>query len=320
MKIKRWIIFLLLLLFALPSFADVGGYVDYDYPSGGNYDYFDDYDYNYDSWSTGGNYRYGGYGFDPFGGGFMLGRGLGISPVILIVIFIVVRMIMASNRSRSRQQRRFPQNQGPVVMKRQGQTRPQEQTVQKRPETLNALREADPNFSQTTFLARVANMFVQLQQAWMDKDWKRARPFEHDQIFHLHAQQLQQFIDKGETNRIEDIVVLNTDIESYEVDGPYEYLNTIIEARFRDYVVDDESGDVIRGDKDTPVTMTYRWKLMRKRGTQSKDTDIHVTQCPNCGASLSIGQNGVCSYCGSEVTTGNHDWVLAGIERIRQTR
>lgn len=326
MKPFKILLLVLLIAIAIPVVADVGGYVDYDYPSGSDFNY--DYDdYNYDSWSTGNDY---GFGIDPYTTSYF-GRALGFSPVTIIILIIVLRFVIprlmgrgSGNRRGSSTYRRqsFPTNNGPVikngpVMKNDASVNQKAQTNIQR-DTLNALRESDPSFSELTFLGRVSNMFVQLQHAWMDKDWKQARPYEHDQIFHLHAKQLEQFIEKEETNMIEDITVLNTEIESYETDGPYEYLNTIIEARFRDYVIDDTTGQVIRGDKNRTVTMTYRWKLMRKRGTQTKETETTVTQCPNCGANLSIGQNGVCEYCGSEVTTGNHDWVLVQIERINQ--
>lgn len=294
---KRILMVLALVLALVPMLvmADVGGNVDYDF--GGD--------------SFGGDWGggdWGGGGFNPFTM-FYLGNAFGLSPLMMIAlvgVFFFLRSRSGQNRSNA------GRRQAPAA------PRTAAAPVARNDQSLEQLRAADPNFSKNAFLSRVANMFLQLQTAWTEKDWKRVRPFEHDQIFHMHNEQLNRFIENGETNVIEDIAILDTALESYEQDGPFEYLNTIIRARFKDYIVDDASGNVIKGFKDHPVTMTYRWKLMRSRGTKTEHKDAKVTQCPNCGANLSVAQNGICEYCGSEVTLGNHDWVLTQIVPLRQ--
>lgn len=294
MRQRKKILFLVVIAILLVSvpfavFADVGGNVDYSPPS------------------RDGNPG-GGFGFDPFTM-FYLGNALNLSPGAMIAIVIVFMVL--KNRSGRRPSYH---SQEPVAMRSE---MPPVQIDQK---SLDELRASDPSFSKNAFLSKVSNMFVQLQRAWSDKDWKRVRPFEHDQIFHMHNEQLNRFIEDNQTNRVEEINVMDAELESYEKDGPYEYLNAIIKARFKDYIVDDDSGKVIKGFKDHPVVMTYRWKLMRRQGTLTPDKDINVTQCPNCGANLSIGQNGICEYCGSEVTKGTYDWVLTQIQTLRQER
>ncbi len=293
MKKHQWLLLLVLLaLLSIPFLvsADVGGNVDYDLPGG-------------DDWGGGWG---GDMGFDPFSM-FYFGRAFGLSPVwmigILVVLFLLKRRGVIQTGSRQRAPVKNPRPVAPI--------RTDEASLER-------LRLADPNFSKNVFLSRVSNMFLQLQAAWTDKDWKRVRPFEHDQIFHMHNQQLDRFIAMEQTNVIEDIAILDTTLESYEQDGPFEYLNVIIKARFKDYIIEDKTRRVIKGFKEHPVVMTYRWKLMRSRGTETEHRDTMVTQCPNCGANLSIGQNGVCEYCGSEVTLGKHDWVLTQIVPLRQ--
>ena len=41
---------------------------------------------------------------------------------------------------------------------------------------------------------------------------------------------------------------------------------------------------------------------------------MSTTNCPNCGAPTQITSAGQCEYCGSVITTGEHDWVLSGLE------
>ncbi|MFV1140583.1 hypothetical protein QMK87_28970, partial [Klebsiella pneumoniae] len=108
-------------------------------------------------------------------------------------------------------------------------------------------------------------------------------------------------------------------IESYEEDEENSYLNAIIIARYCDYVIEDESGRVIKGKKGHRYIMTYRMQFMRKLDAKTENqTQTKATQCPNCGAPLAINQNGICEYCGAEVTTGANQWVLSALQPLQQ--
>ena len=184
---------------------------------------------------------------------------------------------------------------------------------------LTLLLQRDPNFSKSNFLARVSDIFVTLQDAWMKKDWKSIRAFETNQLFHQHEQQLQQFIEKGQTNVVEDISVLETWIAEYQEDAQHQILTAVLRARYRDYLINDENGKVLKGNPKKRYIMTYRMEFLRKVDAKTEDTNVTAaTQCPNCGANLSINQNGICEYCGSEVTTGATDWVLNRLTPLRQ--
>lgn len=184
---------------------------------------------------------------------------------------------------------------------------------------LEQLMTRDPNFSKEIFLSRVATVFVTLQDAWTNKDWQAIRPFESDQLFEMHNNQLKQFIDAGQTNKVEDVTVLSTAVESYQEDANHQFLNAIIRARYHDYLVDDKSGRVIKGDPSVLYMMTYRMVFSRELNASTKsDASTSVVSCPNCGAQLSINQHGICEYCGSSVTTGAMQWVLVRLEPIEQ--
>lgn len=187
-----------------------------------------------------------------------------------------------------------------------------------RKDTLSALIAKDPAFSEQMIVSKVNNMFMRLQLAWMNKKWEEARPFENDALFNTHKMQLDQYTANKRTNRIEDIAILNTDVLRYYEAGEFEYLDVFIKARFIDYVIEDETGKLIKGDKFRPVHMTYVWKLVRKQGVATNNEHVEATACPNCGANISINQAGRCEYCDSIVTKGDFDWVLSEIEVDRR--
>lgn len=300
------LVLLVLALVPFSSRADVGGGVDWGTNNWGGHDW-GGHDWGGNNW--GGNDWGGGSDFGNVTGAFnpfFLFYAFNnpwlilIINVILIIRFLIWRKMRRNNQNRS-----------------QSYADPSFSTASD--QNLQTLLDRDPHFSKQQFLLHVSDVFVALQQAWTAKDWRTIRAFESNNLYDQHARQLQQYIDKKQTNVVEDISVLETRIESYEEDEENSYLNAIIRARYCDYVIEDESGRVIKGKKGHRYIMTYRMQFMRKLDAKTENqTQTKATQCPNCGAPLAINQNGICEYCGAEVTTGANQWVLSALQPLEQ--
>ncbi|MGE7119642.1 SPFH domain-containing protein [Peribacillus sp. NPDC046944] len=185
---------------------------------------------------------------------------------------------------------------------------------------LAGLKSKDPLFHDEVFLSKINNMFLQLQQAWMEKQWNSIRPFETDPLFNMHNRQLQSYIDQHKTNVVENIAILESKIVRYENDGSNDELDVYIKARMNDYVIDDHTKKVLKGNPDRDIHMSYIWTLIRKETvlTETQKEKYDVTQCPNCGANVSINASGQCEYCDSVISSGEYDWVLSKIKVISQ--
>ncbi len=188
------------------------------------------------------------------------------------------------------------------------------------PANLERLKARDPLFSDEVFLSKVNNMFIQLQQAWMDKQWNSIRPFETDALFNMHHKQLNAYIEQQRTNVVENIAILDSTIVRYEHDGAHDELAVMIRARLNDYVIDDHTKKIIKGNPNRDIYMTYIWTLIRKDTVLTKNDleQYEVTQCPNCGANVSINASGQCEYCESIISSGDYDWVLSKIKVVNQ--
>ena len=180
------------------------------------------------------------------------------------------------------------------------------------------IRQVDPMFSEDNFLSWTKEVFIKLQNAWTKKDWKIIRPFESNELFEQHNSQLQEFIDKGRTNIVERVNVTNATLYSFKQDGDKETLKVTLKAVMRDYIIDDQSKKVLEGNPNIDQYMTYRLTFIRKAGVKTKQgtSNKSTTNCPNCGAPTQITSAGQCEYCGSVITTGEHDWVLANLEGV----
>ena len=153
----------------------------------------------------------------------------------------------------------------------------------------------------------------------MDKKWEEIRPFESNELFEQHRQQLQYLIDNNQTNMMEKICVRYTCLNSFRQDGDKEIITMTLKSAMKDYTIDDKTKKVVQGNKNEDVYMVYTLTFMRKAGLKTKaGTDkVNTTNCPNCGAPTDITSSGKCKYCGSVITTGEHDWVLSGLEGTR---
>ncbi|MCI9015707.1 MAG: Tim44 domain-containing protein [Clostridia bacterium] len=185
-------------------------------------------------------------------------------------------------------------------------------------EIAEEIKQIDPNFSEQKFLAWAKEVFIKLQKAWTKRDWSEVRPFESDELFEQHSAQLQEYIDSHKINIIERISVSYAELHDFLIDGDKEILSITLKAVMIDYIIDEKTKEVLMGNKVEDKYMTYRLVFARKIGRKTKEgtNDINTTNCPNCGAPTEITSSGKCQYCGSIITTGEHDWVLTSLESI----
>lgn len=181
------------------------------------------------------------------------------------------------------------------------------------------IRQIDPNFSSDAFLGWVREVFLKIQQAWTDRDWKVIRPFESNELFATHNAQLNEYIKNHKINVIEKINISNATLKEFRQDGDKEVLIVELHAIMRDYVIDEKTRNVLESDPNRDYHMKYLMTFNRKLGvkTQSGTSNKSTTNCPNCGAPTEITSSGQCEYCDSVITTGEHDWVLSDIHSIK---
>ena len=181
------------------------------------------------------------------------------------------------------------------------------------------IRKIDPNFSEDKFIGWAREVFVKIQQAWSDRDWKLIRPFESETLFSQHSAQLNEYIKNNKINKIEKINVNYCTLRDFRVDGDKEVLTVELHAIMRDYVVDATTNKVLESDPNKDWHMNYLMTFNRKVGVKTEKgvSNKSTTNCPNCGAPTEITSAGQCEYCKSVITTGEHDWVLSDITSIR---
>ena len=252
---------------------------DNDYDSGNSYDWDDDDDYH------------------SSGGGGLNGFALAVGA---IAVFTVMGMSSASKKNKN-----------------------EHHTYTLKPE--NDLRsiyeylDIDPDFSKPDFIEKVSNLYVRFQNEWQNKNIEPLRPYMTSAMFAQMDRQLDKYRQNNQTNHVERIAVLNTEILGWRQEGGLDEIVIQLDTRIVDYVTDDNTGAIVRGDNTHEKFMTYEWTLVRTTGvTTSKSTGTTSQTCPYCGAHIDINQNTVCEYCGSVLTTDTFDWAVSSIKGISQ--
>lgn len=169
----------------------------------------------------------------------------------------------------------------------------------------------DPDFSAESFKTFASEVYLALQEAWEERDWKKVRPFESNALFNVHNRQLQEYIDQHKTNHLDMQNVREVTIAEFRKDGAHEVLVVRLEASLIDYVSDDETGRVLEGSKTKYQHRFYYLEFIRTAGVKTQvQGERTVTNCPNCGAPTEVTSSGECAYCHSIITNGDFGWVL----------
>ncbi|MDH6368122.1 MULTISPECIES: TIM44-like domain-containing protein [unclassified Breznakia] len=179
-------------------------------------------------------------------------------------------------------------------------------------QTIQDIQASDPEFSADEFKTWVATLYITLQEAWEAKNWHTVRPFESNALFNMHNKQMEEYIEKKITNKLDDQDVKSVTLASYRIDGDHEVLTVQVHASCTDYMVDDQSGNIISGDPNKVFDRKYRFEFIRKIGVKTSATadGLVPNQCPNCGAPIKVNSSGECEYCNSIITKGDYGWVL----------
>ena len=281
---------------ASPRRADFGDFSgDSDFGDSGGWDSGGD---SWDSggWDSdsGGSYSGGGYSDDGDTCGILFS-------IIIIAAFILLIVYFSPSNQKSLEQMANPS------------------TPARKLRPVNEYLSVDPSFSEEQFRDKVSNLYVQFQNAWQKKDLSSLRPYLTDTYFAQMDNQLNRYRQNRQTNMVERIAVLSTNLLGWTQDAGFDEMVVRLETRIVDYVVDDATGNIVRGSRTAEKFMTYEWTLIRKNGVvTSRSTGMTSHVCPYCGANVNINQSALCEYCGSVLTTDEFDWAVSNIKALAQ--
>ncbi|MHB1845707.1 MAG: Tim44 domain-containing protein [Deltaproteobacteria bacterium] len=177
---------------------------------------------------------------------------------------------------------------------------------------LAELEARDPAFGFPVLQQRVERVFVALQRAWSELDWKGARPYVSDRLFENEAAFLERYQREGLRDILERQQLVRCELCDIESDPHYDQARVRILGKGIDCVVD-RDGTVLSGSRHSETTYAEYWTFIRGRSLEA--CAAAQKRCPNCGADLDINMGGSCPSCHVQVTAASFDWVLSAIRQ-----
>lgn len=192
----------------------------------------------------------------------------------------------------------------------------EKETIRDESKIYNLIKNHDFNFSGEDMKQKAVECFLLFKRVWSQKDILKFRPFETDTLFNIHKHQVDECINNNTTQYSKEIKILSTEVINYIDDGDYEILGIKLDTISKDYTLNDLTGKIVKGNKHQENYICYYMEFIRKKGiVTQKGKEILFTNCPNCGATMTISNNGECEYCHTYITNGKFSWVLNEITR-----
>ena len=187
--------------------------------------------------------------------------------------------------------------------------------------SIAGIQAIDDFFDETRFLLFAKNVFIKLQSAWSKFDLDTIKSLETNKLFEEHKEVLNRLQENKQVNVIEQVFVHSANIISFEQDTKKYYINVLINASMIEYLMNEETKEILQGDAEFKINVTYKMKFERKKGVKTqkdiekkkKNIKVEGKKCPNCGAPLDKKLYGWCEYC-MGVNKGRKSWILNKIE------
>ena len=177
--------------------------------------------------------------------------------------------------------------------------------VTNNPQAINEIKKHLPDFDVNKFLSNGYNIYMRIEEAWMNFELDKVRDCITDEMFNMYESQLTSMEMKGEQNIMKDFKLLNSAITNANVQNDMLQVTTRYVIEFYDYIIKKDTKQVVRGNSNRKIRMVYEMTFIEKLEKTKLD------KCPNCGAPIKVNSAGICEYCNSKIVDDNTEWVMS---------
>lgn len=218
--------------------------------------------------------------------------GNGISALISMIFFVIFMIVifMAISSANKNKGTLNNSNRIPVTNNEQA---------------INEIKKHLPDFDVNKFLSNGFNIYMRIEDAWMNFELDKVRDIITDEMFNMYESQLTSMEMKGEQNIMKDFKLLNSAITNASLQNNMLQVTTRYVIEFYDYIIKKDTKQVIRGNSNRKIRMVYEMTFIEKLEKTKLD------KCPNCGAKVDMNSSGICEYCNSKIVDDNTEWVMS---------
>ena len=259
---------------------------DSDYDSGGGWSSSD----SGGSWDSSDSWSSSGYDYDSYSGG---SGGEVFTMLVFAVIIVIIILAVNSNKY----------NEPPDVYSYESKTKSE---IRRQDISQADVKAILPDEDLGSLKHMAFGKFVEIQKAWMDFNYDMLRVLCTDELYNTYKTQLETLQIKNGKNIMtqfdqEEIRIIDVTEENDMVT-----VRVYLRVTFYDYVINNKSKEVIRGQKDHPLTNNYEMEFVRKKNTEKRQI-----KCPNCGAKVFVVTSKKCEYCNTTIVAPASEFVLS---------
>ena len=169
--------------------------------------------------------------------------------------------------------------------------------------SLEDLQKVLPNETLEDLKLKLYQRFKDIQDAWENFNYDALREMCTDELAESYISQLDTLKLKNGKNIMSDFNPIDIKITSAKLDNDLISVVVYANITFYDYVINEKTGEVIRGNKSRKVNNHYLMTFVVANES--------ITKCPGCGAELKMNTSGVCEYCRMKIVKNASDFVLS---------
>lgn len=154
---------------------------------------------------------------------------------------------------------------------------------------------------------KIYNLFVEVQEAWMNFDYKKLEKLCGSQLYESYKSDLEVLHSKNQKNVMNSFKYLGCYIKKVEKDKKCTNISAILHVSFKDYVISENTNFVVKGDKHRVYDNVYELDFIMK-------TNV-IAKCPSCGSKL---KGNKCDYCNTIVENNSEELVLVNKKIINK--
>ena len=176
---------------------------------------------------------------------------------------------------------------------------------------VNEFVNIDNTFNEAMFLTKVNNIFIKFFSAIMADNLSNVDHFISDNVYNYGERIIDKVRSKNYRQMYDELNVKNSRINNIEVTDNEYIIEVYLEARYMDYIIDLNTGNIVSGNDSSRIEVDYSLRFVKKIGFLQQGI---ARKCPACGAPMNVNKSGKCDYCGSIYNQEDYDFVLDDIK------
>lgn len=145
---------------------------------------------------------------------------------------------------------------------------------------LQKLSNSNDTWDEDRIKGRIEEVFFKVRIAWMERNQDIAQEYMSEKIYEKHKMQTDLMLKQNKKNILENINLTEIDILQVAdyVGDEKDKIWVRIQGSMIDYIINEKSGEILSGDKNTPEEFEELWKFVKSpNGWISDEIDQEVS-------------------------------------------